>query len=182
MRGAATYTRRIATCLLLWASAALSTSCSVIEEQLPTYEETSLVGVGDKAPDFCTTSLDGKELSLSSAAGEVVMLILFSHECPDCKALLDELQTIIDGGEALPTTMAISRGGSEEAIMAYRDENGYTVDMAADSDKQIYGLYATMYVPRYYLIDEEGVIRMTKFEYYEGDLREMLDLAKEIRQ
>ena len=66
--------------------------------------------------------------------------------------------------------------------MAYRDENGYTVDMAADSDKQIYGLYATMYVPRYYLIDKEGVIRMTKFEYYEGDLREMLDLAKEIRQ
>ena len=89
------------------------------------------------------------------------------------------------GGDAHTLLARVSRlqGTPRRVANNHRRGRGVThVDMAADSDKQIYGLYATMYVPRYYLIDKEGVIRMMKFEYYEGDLREILDMAKEIRQ
>ena len=150
-------------------------ACDVIEEELPSYAETSLVAEGDIAPDFCIESLDGNIWHLSELRGEPLLLILFSHTCPDCKALLDELQQQLESEASLPTTIAISRGGSREDILTYRSTNSYTITMAADTDKEIYYRYATMYVPRCYLIDSNGIIRYMTYEYTEGDIERITD-------
>ena len=87
-----------------------------------------------------------------------------------CKNLLDALQRIINSGVVPPRILAVSRGGSLEEIVAFREENDYTFTMAANADRSIYSLYATMYVPRCYVIDSEGVVRFVTFEYSEGDV------------
>ena len=153
-------------------------ACNTINEDLPTYEETSIVSVGDIAPDFTTTLLDGGSVTLSELRSEVVMLVFFSHTCPDCKALLDDIAAAKSDFEAAQVkVLAISRGGEEGEIREYVATNNYNFDVAVDGTKEIYNLYATMYVPRTYLIDRTGIVVYTTIEYAKSHITDLLAAA-----
>lgn len=144
----------------------LATGCEAINEELPSYEETSIVTCQEQAPDFTTTLLSGESITLSNLRGQVVLLIFFSHTCPDCKALLDDLKAANEEMEALGVRIvAIAREGTKNEIEGYLSTNGYSFDTAIDNNREIYNLYATMYVPRCYLIDKEGMVVATTVEY-----------------
>ena len=141
-------------------------ACGTIGEEYPTHEESSVVGVGDVAPDFTVELLGGERETLSELRGEVVLLVLFSHECPDCKMLMDDMQAARDYFDDLGVRiLAIERDGSAEDVETYMASHGYDFDVAVDDNRAIYNLYATMYVPRTYLIDSEGVIVHATIEY-----------------
>lgn len=61
--------------------------------------------------------------------------------------------------------VAIAREGTKNEIEEYLSTNGYSFDTAIDNNREIYNLYATMYVPRCYLIDKEGIVVATTVEY-----------------
>lgn len=151
-------------CIIIVAIAAFTfTGCNeLVIEDLPTYEESSLVNEGDNAPLFSATLLDGTAVSLADYRGEYMMLILFSHTCPDCKTLLDDLHS---GGMAM-TVLAVGRDATTTQLQEYCSKNGYTVDMIADNNRAIFNLYATTYVPRVYIIDPQGVIEKMYIESY----------------
>ena len=141
-------------------------ACGTIGEEHPTHEESSVVGVGDVAPDFSVELLGGERVTLSELRGEVVLLILFSHECPDCKMLMDDMQAARDDFDDLGVRiLSVERDGSAEEVETYMASHGYDFDVAVDDNRAIYNLYATMYVPRTYLIDSEGVIVYATIEY-----------------
>lgn len=142
-------------------------------EDLPSYEESSLVKEGDKAPLFSATLLDGTAVSLADYQGEYVMLILFSHTCPDCKTLLDDLHSgdlfadyLTWSGDMTMKVLAVGRDATTTQLQEYCSKNGYTVDMIADNNRAIFNLYATTYVPRVYIIDPQGVIEKMYIESY----------------
>ena len=144
----------------------LCVSCDMINDELPSYKESSLVTVGDMAPDFTATTLTGESFTLSEERGNVVLVVLFTHTCPDCKALFNDIMPRIKDIEASGARIiAVSRGGTQHEIEEYMLSNGYTFDVIADSSAKIYKLYATTYVPRTYLVDRDGVIRHTTIEY-----------------
>ena len=147
--------------------------CYTISEELPPYDETSIVNVGDVAPQFEIQSIDNQTLTLPD--NEPSLLILFSPLCPDCKALLDELHASLDAQVSLPTIIAIARDGSAEELREYRNKNGYFVDMAEDAEKSVYYQYATMYVPRCYLIDSQHVVRYMTYEFTAGDVAKIVN-------
>lgn len=149
---------------------------SILEES-PTYEQSSLVVVGDKAPSFAATLIDGGRVSLSDYRGALLMLVLFSHTCPDCQMLLDDIQGRIEDDVQLPTILAIGRDATSEELLAYRSEHGYSLPMASDASRSIFNLYATTYVPRVYLIDSEGFIVKMFVEYEPHYLDELIEEA-----
>ena len=141
-------------------------ACGTIGEEYPTHEESSVVGVGDVAPDFTVELLGGERVTLSELRGEVVLLVLFSHECPDCKMLMDDMQAARDDFDDWGVRiLAIERDGSAGDVETYMASHGYDFDVAVDDNRAIYNLYATMYVPRTYLIDSEGIIVHATIEY-----------------
>lgn len=157
---------RLLTTLSMLMATMLMHGCGAITEELPTYEETSIVNVGDEAPDFTATTLQGERFTLSEHRGEVVLLILFSHTCPDCKALLDDVmlyKNSIDNTGA--RVVAIAREGNRNDIEEYMTTNNYRFDVVVDNKRAIYNTYATMYVPRTYLINTEGIVTYTTIEY-----------------
>lgn len=163
--------------LVIWCIAMLCAigfmGCDTISEELPTYDETSIVKVGDVAPQFEVQSIDNQTLTLPNE--EHSLLILFSPLCPDCKALLDELHASLDAGVSLPKIIAIARDGSAEELREYRNKNGYFIDMAEDTEKSVYYQYATMYVPRCYLIDSQHVVRYMTYEFTAGDVAKIVN-------
>lgn len=146
-----------------------------VMDNLPTYEQSSIVKVGDMAPLFSATLIDGGEVSLEEYRGEPMMLILFSHTCADCKAFFDDLQQLIDGDAAQPSILAIGRDATAEELQGFRADNGYTIDMVSDAKRAIFRLYATAYVPRVYVIDASGRVAMFRVEYKPHYLTELME-------
>lgn len=172
--------RAMAVWCVVLACATMVASCNVIEEDLPSYTETSLVDVGDRAPGFEVESLDGEMLRIPN--GETTLLILFSHTCPDCRDMMCDLQEHLNSSDREYNIMAISRGGSNEDILAFRDEHKLQFPIAADSAKQIYYAYATMYVPRCYIVDSDGIIRYQTYEYATGDIALLINKYEELER
>ena len=169
--------RILAPAVLASLFAVVLSCCEIINDELPSYEATSIVRVGDLAPEFVAQTIDDEIVKVGGKSDEPLLLILFSHTCPDCKNLLVTLQQTIDSGVDYPAIVAVSRGGSSQEIEQYRDENHFTFTIVADSDKKIYYNYAEMYVPRCYVIDREGYVTFMTYEYTPGDVELLFSQA-----
>lgn len=135
-----------------------------IREDSPTAEESTLVRVGDMAPDFTVEMFDGGDVRLSDLRGRVVLLIFFASWCPECREELGALQSrVLERFEGTTfSLLCISRGESRESIAAFRTAYGLLYPMGLDPSASIYGLYATELVPRNYLLDRTGrVVSLT---------------------
>lgn len=163
---------------LLFSVLLTNVSCEIIADELPTYEETSIVRVGDEAPEFTIESIDGEWLAMP--CNEPTLLILFSHTCPDCQKLMGDLQEWLNGDDEEHNIIAISRGGTTEEIAAFRDEHKLGFKLAADEDAEIYYKYATMYVPRCYVVDSNGMVRLMTYEYQSGDVEKLMSELKKL--
>ena len=141
--------------------------CGVInEDAMPSHEKTTLVRVGEAAPDFTIKMLDGKSLTLSQLQGRTVLLVFFASWCPDCHSQLKALRDMQDRFDSEKfAILAISRGEKIEVVRDFVSQCGYTFPIGVDSDSQIYSLYATEYVPRCFVIDPLGRIVALSTEY-----------------
>lgn len=151
-----------------------------ISDGRETSEQTTLVRVGQSAPDFTVEMLDGEDIRLRDLRGRVVMLTFWDSECPDCRSEMAVAQERIvermkvAGVHYLP----IFRGYERQAVADFCASKGYTFPVGLDPRKAIYNLYATKYVPRTFLIDQQGVIRYIYVEYDLSTLDEILALAE----
>ncbi len=164
--------------LLLATTAMIVTSC--INDEKHTHENTTLVNVGDMAPDFTVELLDGGSTTLSSLHGEVVMLIFFSTECPDCQNQFAEIQRMVAEKEPSFKILAISREESAEATEQFRQKYGITFDVGIDPDRKIYDRYATLFVPRNFLISPKGRVEAITVEYNPDELHAIWEKAEEM--
>ena len=64
-------------------AALLSLGC--INDADETAEETTLVKIGQLAPDFTVEMINGSHIRLSDKRGEVVLLTFWDPECPACR-------------------------------------------------------------------------------------------------
>lgn len=147
-----------------------------------TSDETTLVKVGDMAPDFTVEMLDGERIRLSELRGRVVMLTFWDPECPMCRSEMDVAESrIVERMKAAKVGyLPISRGYEREVISDFCASNGYDFPVGLDPDKSIYTLYATKFVPRSFLIDKSGVIRSLYVEYGLERLEEILLAAERL--
>jgi peroxiredoxin len=121
----------------------------------------TLISVGDKAPDFTCTTLNGQTISLGELQGRVVLIYFFATWCGPCVREMPYLQSEVF--EKFGTDdffmIAIAREQQVSEVTEFRNAKGFTFPMAADPDKRIYGLFATEFIPRTFVIDKNGVVK-----------------------
>ena len=123
-------------------------------------EATTLINVGDTAPNFTVTMLDGSKVTLSELRGKVVMVCFWATWCPPCRQELSHLQEgVIDEfqGEEF-VVLPISRGEKREVVEKFIQDKGYKFNVGLDSDRAIYDLYASNYIPRTLIVNKEGKV------------------------
>ena len=136
-----------------------------VKDEHSSHEESTLVSIGQIAPDFSVELLDGRKIELSDLRGTTLMLVFLSTTCSDCHAQFEDILQRCEGQPAPFNILAISRGESREATEAFVSQFGLDCSIGIDPDKSIYGMYATMYVPRVFLIDSDGYIKGLTIEY-----------------
>lgn len=173
------FTRGIGAMLIVLAALFIS---SCIKDERNDADTTTLVSIGQKAPDFTVEMLDGGDITLSELRGDVVLLTFWDPECPTCQKEMDvAMERIVKRIQGKNIHyLPISRGYTREYISDYCSSRGYDFRIGLDPQKRIYGLYATMYVPRSFLIDKQGIIRHIYVEYELDTLNAILSAAEQL--
>lgn len=125
--------------------------------------ETTLIHEGDMAPDFTVEMLDGTKVKLSDLRGKVVMLNFWATWCGPCmeefKEIPEKIVKHFKGKNFV--LLPVSRGEKREVVeskMKSLKEKGINFPVGIDPSKAIYSLYATQYIPRNFIIDQNGKV------------------------
>lgn len=132
-----------------------------IQAQTPD-ERGYLVEVGDQAPDFEMTLIDGTTQKLSDLKGQVVMLQFTASWCGVCRKEMPHIEKRIwkkykDQGIIV---IGVDRDEPLEKVKAFAKQTGISYPLALDPGADIFGLFADKKsgVTRNVLIDKEGKI------------------------
>ena len=118
--------------------------------------------VGDPAPDFATSRLNGTVARLSDYRGQPVWLNFWGSWCPPCRSEFPEMLTAYveylepNGVEIL--AVSLDEPAEMAAVFAWRNKGTFTV--LSDPDRSDTGAaYPIANFPTHILIDADGIIR-----------------------
>lgn len=114
--------------------------------------------IGQAAPNFTLTDLNGAKVSLQSLRGKAVLLNFWASWCGPCVAEMPHLERL--HREYKNKGVIILGVDDEEAEVAqgYLKRHGYTFNTLIDAEKQVSRLYRISAIPQSYFITKDGKI------------------------
>lgn len=123
--------------------------------------------VGEAAPGFTLKTADGKDWSLSDAAGKVVVIEWINPECPVCERVIKDgtvAGTIKGVKEQFPDAVYLAinssaaRPSSFDATPDYLKNNKIDIPALFDRDGAVGKQYGARTTPHCFVIDAKGVL------------------------
>lgn len=144
-------------------------------------DSTTLVKAGDTAPDFTVEMFDGGKTTLSTLRGKVVLVNFWATWCPPCREELTHVQSdLIDRfAERSFVFLPISRGEERSTVAAFREKTGYTFPMGLDPERAVYDLYASNFIPRNFLIDQDGKVVLATIGYDDKEFEALIQTIEQ---
>ena len=165
---------RLGTVLVLAVTAALVTGGAYLVDR-PTTAQPGVTAVkvapgdgpapkiGTPAQDFTATTVDGKQVSLTSYKGQPVWLTFGASWCAACVAEAPDLETSYQKFKAKGVVvLAISISEDSAAVQDYANRVGLTFPKVADPDSRIASVYRVYGIPAHFFIDKAGILRSMK--------------------
>jgi peroxiredoxin len=133
-----------------------------VNQGLGYLHELESLNIGQEAPDFTATDLNGQEITLSELRGEYVLLEFWATWCGPCIPEIPYLKEMDEMyGESGLRIVGISIDRDEKTLREFISERemGWPQIYVEDSwSGGINRLYNVSGIPRMYLIDPEGYI------------------------
>jgi thiol-disulfide isomerase/thioredoxin len=138
--------------------------------------------LGEVPEDFEVFLLDGSSISLAELKGKVVLINFWATWCAPCiMEFYDLKELILEPNKNKDFIfLAISIGESKERVqlmMEKLNEDGISFNPGLDPKKLVFSQFAKGSIPKSFLLDKEGVLRM----FTEGNSqKEMKEIATTI--
>jgi thiol-disulfide isomerase/thioredoxin len=134
---------------------------------MATSTATAAAKVGERAPNFELTLIDGSKVSSADLHGQVVILNFWATWCGPCKAELPLLDSYYRVRKA--NGLRVFAVATEDSLPAYKLKPLFTA-MAIPSARRIKGPFAVMgALPTNYIIDRAGIVRYAKTGAFDLD-------------
>lgn len=143
----------------------------------------STVTVGQPAPAYAATLLDGTPTSLANHRGEVVLLNVWATWCKPCREeipALDSLHREFGARGLRVVGVSIDVAGDTGLIAGFARGLGASYELWLDPDDKVSTTFRAIGVPSTALVDREGVLRwrhMGPVRASDVTLRALLDSA-----
>jgi peroxiredoxin len=120
------------------------------------------------AVDFTLPSLDGKNISLASFRGNVVLLSFWATWCGPCKQELPSIQALYEKlkGKGL-TIVAVDLMEDRKTVGDFVKAHGMTFPVLLDGSGKVGGTYDAGSIPTNYLVDRKGKV-LARVVGYDG--------------
>lgn len=144
-----------------------------------------IIRIGEMAPDFTITLTDGKQVTLSSLRGKVVMLQFTASWCGVCRKEMPFIEKDIwlkHKDNADFALIGIDRDEPLEKVLAFAKSTGVTYPLGLDPGADIFAKYALRDagITRNVLIDREGkIVKLTRL-YNEEEFASLVQQINEM--
>lgn len=118
--------------------------------------------VGEQAPGFTLTSVDGETITLSDYRGQFVLVNFWGTWCGPCRREMPDLQHLHETNDDLQI-IGVAVFDTEQAVREFRDEFGISFPLAIDVGNRVNGAYQVPGQPSTYIINEEGTVIWRSF-------------------
>lgn len=119
--------------------------------------------VGNPAPDFVATTVDGETVRLSDFTGRPVWLTFGASWCQPCRAENPDIQAMSEKYTSSGlVVLAVFISEDAATVREYADRVGLTYELIADPDTRLAAQYRIMGIASHYFIDSEGVLRLVR--------------------
>jgi len=115
--------------------------------------------VGNLAPDFTGTTLDGETIRLRDLRGKVVLVNDFASWCGPCLVETPHLVKVFNANAEDVVIIGLNMQESEDAVITYRDDFAVTYPLVLDPDGRLTEIYKPIGLPTSWFIDPDGVVR-----------------------
>ena len=118
--------------------------------------------VGQKAPDFTATGLDGKthRLSTVTAASISTVVYFWATWCPGCVGVFPGLETLSRKLKAQGVTLlAVNFKETASTAKMFAEEAGTSFPMLLDTDGKIAAQFLVWPLPAIFVLDANGIVR-----------------------
>ena len=134
-----------------------------VEITVPTGGATSPLGLGQAAPDFSLTDLEGKTVKLSDFAGRPVWVNVWASWCAPCRAEMPDIEAVYremkgSGGSGL-ALLVVSLGEDPAVVRRYLSTTRYELPVLLDPGFTFTEKYRVSGLPTHYFVGRDGTIR-----------------------
>jgi peroxiredoxin len=130
------------------------------------------------APDFTLKDYAGRDVSLSSLRGNVVLLNFWATWCKTCVVEMPSMEKLVTKMKGKPfRLLAVSVDDDWPSVRKFFPK-GTSLDVVLDTPREIAKRYGTEKFPESYLIDKDGNIRyfvISDRDWSTGDVAACLD-------
>lgn len=117
------------------------------------------IELGQTAPNFTITDIDGTTFSLSDHRGNVVIMVLMATWCGPCVRQMGHLKQVFDnyGGRGVVImSIGVDPGEGNDVIRQFKASHGDNWIFARGPDVGV--TYGVVRIPTLYIIDRQGRI------------------------
>jgi peroxiredoxin len=116
--------------------------------------------IGEAAPDFLLSNLDGNLVHLGHGRGKVIFLNFWATWCPPCKEEMPSMESLYQKLKDQPFEMlavSIDEEG-RESVQPFMEKYSLTFSALLDRDKKIAALYGITGIPETFIMNKRGLI------------------------
>ena len=116
--------------------------------------------IGEPAPDFLLSNLDGNLVHLGNGKGKVIFLNFWATWCPPCKEEMPWMESLYQRLKGRPFEMlavSIDEEG-KEAVRPFMEKFSLTFPALLDRDRKIAAIYGITGIPETFIMNKQGMI------------------------
>lgn len=117
--------------------------------------------IGQKAPDFTLSSLDGKKISLKDFRGKkVVVLDFWATWCPPCRRAMPIVQEVSNELKDKDVIFfAVNIDEEKAKVTDFLKNAGITLTVLLDTGGNVANAYKVTSIPRMFIVGKDGVVK-----------------------
>jgi len=115
--------------------------------------------IGELAPDFTSTTLEGETITLSDFRGQIVLVNDFATWCGPCQAETPDLVDVYNAEGSDVVFIGLNLQESEAKVAEFKEQYNIPYPLVMDSDGKVTELYRPVGLPTSWFIDSDGLVR-----------------------
>ncbi|HUB19187.1 MAG TPA: TlpA disulfide reductase family protein [Acidobacteriaceae bacterium] len=138
------------------------------------------------APPFSVTTLEGRQVSLDSLAGKVVLIDFWATWCGPCREALPKIRDIAQKFSAEPlVVLSVSLDKDDGAWREFVAKNKMTWLQYRDASGEMARLFGVVEIPNTFTIDADGVLQeehVGSDADFQGKMKKLIAHARELEE